>query len=158
MHRTTGFTLLEVMVVVVIIAVLALLSLPNDSARLNKLRVVESLDLVEAFKQDIVAVYRLTGKFPEDNEQANLPAPDKIKGNFLRSMSVENGVITLEFGQKMIERMHGKKLSIQPVIIEGEPRSPVSWICGLDEVPEGMQAVGKNQTDVPATDLPLRCH
>lgn len=152
-----AFTLIEMLVVIAVIAILAMLAMPNNYNRTVQLQVVESLDLVEGYKEYIEQDYALTGLFPEDNYAAGMPAADEIKGNFLAALHVSNGVLNLEFGQKMNDRHHGKTLSIRPVYVDSETRSPLSWVCGSDPIPDGMLASGNDATDLELEFLPLRC-
>ena len=41
-----------------------------------------------------------------------------------------------------------KIISVRPIRVKGSPESPISWICGLSPVPEGMEAVGNNLTNI----------
>lgn len=152
-----GFTLIEMMIVIAIIAILALIALPNTSHRNVQLQVVESLELIDIYKGHVERTYMLTGSFPTDNEAAGMPRPDEIKGNFLDSLHLDNGVLTLEFGQKMNAQHHGKLLSVRPVYVDSESITPLSWICGSDEIPDGMVAADRDKTTLPLEFLPLRC-
>ena len=152
-----GFTLIEMMVVVAVIAILALIAMPNNYNRTVQLQVVESLELVEMYKGYVERTYLLTGSFPEDNEAAGAPLADQIKGNFLAALHIENGVINLEFGQKMHDQHHGKILSLRPVYVDIDTPTPVSWICGSDDIPEGMLAADRDGTTLELEFLPLRC-
>ena len=152
-----GFTLIEMMVVVAIIAILALVAMPNNYNRTIQLQVVESIDLVELYKGYVERTYLLTGSFPEDNEAAGAPEAHQIKGNFLAAMRIENGVINLEFGQKMQEKHHGKVLSLRPVYVATDSLAPISWVCGSDEIPNEMLAAGKDRTTLELEFLPIRC-
>lgn len=152
-----GFTLIEMMVVVAIIAILALITMPNNYNRTVQLQVVESIELIEMYKGYIERTYMLTGSFPEDNEAAGAPDANQIKGNFLAELHIENGVINLEFGQKMHDQHHGKILSVRPVYVESDSLTPISWICGSDEIPDGMLAAGNDSTTLESEFLPIRC-
>lgn len=152
-----GFTLIEMMVVVAVIAILALIAMPNNYNRTVQLQVIESLELIEMYKGYVERTYMLTGSFPENNEAAGAPQADQIKGNFLAALHIDNGVINLEFGQKMHDQHHGKILSLRPVYVDVETPTPISWVCGSDEIPEGMLAADRNGTTLESNYLPLRC-
>lgn len=152
-----GFSMLELMIVLGIIAILAMIALPSQVSSIQQKRILETLQLAEPLKGNIFAYYMLNGDFPEDNEAAGLPEPEKILGNYLQRTTVEDGVIHLHLGQKLPDSLTDKIISIRPIVVEESPASPISWICGYDEIPEGMNAQGENKTDVPRNYLPLRC-
>lgn len=155
--RASGFTLLEMLVVLAIIAILATLVMPSNANRHIQKQVLESVELVERYQGNLEALYVATGAFPEDNKAAGMPEPEKIIGHFLQRVDVENGAMHLQFGRKFPESLAGKRLSIRPLIVEGSPGSPVSWVCGYDAVPQGMKANADNRTNLELTHLPLRC-
>ena len=154
----SGFTLLEIVMVMAIIAILASLAIPSQMGSVTQKRVIETLELVEPYKHS-VAIYFSThnGKFPKDNDAIGLPAADKIIGNYLEKMELSDGVMHLYLGQKLPKKLHNTILSIRPVFVKDSPASPVSWICGYNQVPLGMTAAGINLTDVENIFLPGRC-
>lgn len=152
-----GFTLLEMLVVLAVVAILATLAVPASGYRTIQKQVVESVELVDVYKLPLEASLRASGKFAPNNKAAGMPDADKIIGNYLQSVTVKSGAMHLTFGRKFPESQHGKVLSIRPVYVEDSLASPVSWICGYDEVPAGMIAAGENRTDLDIKYLPLRC-
>ncbi|MFT5576344.1 MAG: type IV pilus assembly protein PilA [Bermanella sp.] len=78
-------------------------------------------------------------------------------GSYLQRVDVDNGAMHLQFGRKFPESLSGKVLSIRPMVVEGSPSSPISWVCGYDAVPEGMQAQVDNLMDLEQRYLPIRC-
>ena len=156
--RQSGFTLLEVMIVVAIIAILATIAIPSQNGAITQKRVIESLELVDPYKTLIVAYYLSHGgEFPSDNEQAGLPEPDKIIGNYLEKLEVRKGVLHLYLGQKLPTQLHHKIVSLRPIFVKDSLASPVSWICGNNEIPQGMTAAGIDLTDLDVQFLPGRC-
>jgi|TARA_B110000908_G_scaffold160009_1_gene202787 type IV pilus assembly protein PilA len=154
----SGFTLLEIVMVIAIIAILASLAIPSQMGAVTQKRVIETLELVEPYKQKIAIHFSThNGKFPTDNEAIGLPAAEKIIGNYLEKMQLRDGVMHLYLGQKLPQQIHHNILSIRPVFVKDSPASPISWICGYNEVPMGMTASGINLTDVENIFLPGRC-
>ena len=146
------------MIVIALIAVLAALAIPSQTGAITQRRLIETIELVEPYKPVIIGYYRShAGDFPANNEEAGLPAANKIIGNYLEKMVVRDGVMHLYMGQKLPQKLHHKILSIRPVLVKDSPDSPVSWICGLNEVPAGMTAAGTNLTDMEPLFLPGRC-
>ena len=154
--KKTGFSFIEILVVIGIIAILALVAIPSQAGRFNQKRIAETIELAENFKQGIQLFYQLNGKFPADNEEAGMPAADKILGNYLEGLEVVDGAMHLKLGNKLT-RFVGQTVSIFPVFVEDSPASPISWVCGHDSPPEGMTTAGENKTSVSITNLPLSC-
>lgn len=154
--NVNGFTLLEVMITVAIIAILATIALPSQTGKFNQQKIVETLEIVERYKSDIEKTYRLTGEFPLDNEAAGIPLSKKIIGNYLQGMLVENGAMHLSLGNKL-PQLKGKIITVLPVYVADSPNSPISWICGFDQIPDGMIVAGVNRTNVEISTLPGRC-
>ena len=145
------------MIVIAIIAIMATLAIPSQMGKINQQKVLESIELVEGYKEIIAKVYYTTGEFPADNKEAGLPEPRKIIGNYLKSLTVKNGAMHLRLGQKTNKHLQEKTLSIRPVFVPNSRNSPVSWICGFDTVPDGMKVSGLNKTNVKRVNLPIRC-
>lgn len=153
-----GFSLIEIMVVIAIIAILATLAIPSQTGRITQQRIVETIELIDPYKNNIETYFKFhSGEFPNNNEEAGLPEPNKILGNYLEKMDIKDGVMHLYFGQKMPASLHGKILSLRPVFVKDSPNSPLSWICGFNEIPTGMTAAGINLTDLDRLVLPGRC-
>ena len=156
--NSRGFTLLEIMIVIAIVVILATLALPSQTSAITQRKVLESYQLVEPYKDNITRYYKLhSGTLPTNNEAAGLPEPRQILGNYLEKMEVREGVMNLYFGQKMPQKLHGNVLSIRPVFVKDSPDSPLSWICGYNDVPDGMTGAGINLTDMDMMFLPGRC-
>jgi len=151
-----GFTMIEILVVISIVAILALVALPSQLSRLDKQKVGESLALVGQYRQEIVAYYFHKEIFPETNSDLNIPEPEKIIGNYVTGMEVADGAMHITFGNKS-KSLEGQILSLMPVYVEGSFGSPVSWVCGYDEIPTGMTAAGENKTNIERSSLPLSC-
>ena len=152
-----GFTLIELMIVVAIIGILAAVALPAYQSYTIRAQLVEALVLVDELKPNIKEYYKDRGRFPKDNEQAGLPGEDLLLGNYVQGMAVANGAVHITMGNKVNQHMQGKILSLRPIVVAGSPASPFSWVCGNSEVPDGMEAAGDNNTDIPAEFLPSAC-
>lgn len=157
MSSVRGFTLIEMLVVIAIIAILALIALPSPDPAIARKQVVESMELIEDY-QKLVAFYHKSAQvFLKNNQEAGIPAADKILGNYIDRVDLVNGAFHLHFGNKAHAAIKNKTLSIQPIMVADSPQSPISWICGKATVPGGMQAIGENRTDIEIKDLPLNC-
>lgn len=157
MRTTKGFTLIEMMVVVAIIAILALMAMPSPDPTIARRQVIESMELVEDYKKLVAFYHKSAQVFLKNNKEADIPAADKLLGNYVDRIDLDDGAFHLHFGNKAHPSIKNKTLSIQPIMVSGSPESPISWICGKAAVPAGMKAVGENRTDLELKDLPLNC-
>jgi type IV pilus assembly protein PilA len=153
----TGFTLIEMMVVVAIIAIIALMAMPSPDPTFARRQVIESMELIEDYKKLVAFYHKSTQVFLKDNQEAGMPAPEKLLGNYVDRIDFERGAFHLHFGNKAHPSIKNKTLSVQPIMVPDSPESPISWICGKAAVPAGMKAVGENRTDLELKDLPLNC-
>ncbi len=152
-----GFTLLELMIVVAMIGILASVALPSYQVYLQRSEVIEAVSLSATARDEINHYYKQKIGFPTDNVMAGLPAADKLIGNRVTAIHIENGAIHITLGNKIAQPLQGKILTYRPAVVSGSPSSPISWLCGHDEPVPGMQAVGVNKTTVPPELLPHSC-
>ena len=157
MKTIRGFTLIELMIVIAIIGIMATYALPSFQDRVIRAQVSEGLALAEFARQSVQAYYSRNGTMPKDNAAAGLPPADRIVGNYVVAVAVRDGAIVMTFGNRSNRNIAGRKLSLRPAVVEGYRSVPVSWICGIAEAPDKMRVVGANQTDLPATLLPIDC-
>ena len=157
MLRDHGFTLIEMMVVVAIIAILALIALPSPDPAIARKQVMESMELIEDYKKLVAFYHKSTQVFLKNNQEAGMPPADKLLGNYVDRIDLVSGAFHIHFGNKAHGEIKNKTLSIQPIMVKDSPESPISWICGKAAVPDGMQAVGENRTDIDIKNLPLNC-
>ncbi len=156
-QRQTGFTLIEVLVVLGILTILLTLAIPSGTGKYTKVYIRESVNLIDDYQPIVESYFKIHNHFPENNQTLGLPEPDKLSGNYLTQTFVEDGAIHLVLGNKINNDLQGKVVSLRPIYIEDSPLSPISWICGYDEIPNGMTAGGLNRTDVAKKFLPLEC-
>jgi type IV pilus assembly protein PilA len=152
-----GFTMMELMAVVAVIAILAALSIPSYLDRIVRDQVKAALPLADVAKKPVEASWSSLMTFPASNTAAGLPVPDKIVGNYVSGVAIDEGAIHITFGNRANHAIAGKILSLRPAVVEDAPVVPVAWICGYAEVPDKMTAHGRNLTSVPEGLLPLEC-
>ncbi|MFZ5549479.1 MAG: pilin [Pseudomonadota bacterium] len=160
-HRTrsrpAGFTLIEIVVVIAIIAILALAAVPSMQDRLVREQVVEAVKLADIAKVAVAAVWRSDAEMPQDNEAAGLPVAEKIVGNHVSAVAVEDGAIHITFGNSANGVLQGKRLTLRPAVVEDTPLVPVAWICARAAVPAQMTALGEDRTELEDRFLPVNC-
>jgi type IV pilus assembly protein PilA len=157
MRASRGFTLLELLIVVAVIAILALLMIPSTVDTLVRDQVNEALPLADVAKKPVAAAWAATQAFPIDNAAAGLPVADKIVGNLVSAVTVQDGAIHITFGNRAHGTIKGGVLTVRPAVVADEPVVPVSWVCGFAPVPEKMTVHGENRTTLPPRYLPARC-
>lgn len=154
---TGGFTLIELVMVLAVIAILALMAVPSYRDKMVREQVVEGTRLADVAKAPIAAAWGAGDDLPADNAEAGLPAPERIVGNLVSAVTVEDGAIHVTFGHQASSALRGKTLSLRAGVMEDERRVPVAWVCGKAAPPGAMQARGRDRTDLPAAFLPANC-
>ena len=157
MRISKGFTLLELMIVLAVIAILATIAMPSFKSNNTRAQVVESVELIKTLKENVFLFYQLQKKFPRDNSEAGIPKAELLIGNYVERIEYVKGSFNITFGNKANSMIKKKVLSIRPMVVKNSPESPISWVCGNSAVPEGMIAVGVNETNIANQYLPINC-
>lgn len=156
-HPRNGFTLIEMLVVMALIAVLAGLAFPSLQGKLVREQIVEAMRIAEIAKAPVAVQWTLTKTLPADNAAAGLPVAEKIVGNHVESVVLENGAIHVTFGNRANGAIQGKVLTLRPGVVEDAPVVPVAWVCGHASAVDKMKAQGADRTTVAVRYLPLNC-
>ena len=156
-HEPDGFTLIEMVVVLALVATLATLAVPGLQGRLVREQVVEAMRIADIAKPPVAGLWMLAHTLPADNAAAALPVAEKIVGNHVESVRVENGAIHVTFGNRANGAIQGKVLTLRPGVVDDAPIVPVAWVCGHATAVEKMTAKGVDRTTVPPRYLPLNC-
>ncbi|MCL5924791.1 pilin [Neisseria meningitidis] len=87
----------------------------------------ESILLAEGQKSAVTEYYLNHGKWPGDNSDAGVASASDIKGKYVQSVTVANGVVTAEMKSDGVNNeIKGKKLSLWAKRQAGS----VKWFCG----------------------------
>ncbi|EMT6242559.1 pilin, partial [Neisseria gonorrhoeae] len=89
-----GFTLIELMIVIAIVGILAAVALPAYQDYTARAQVSEAILLAEGQKSAVTEYYLNNGEWPKDNTSAGVASPSDIKGKYVESVTVTNGVVT----------------------------------------------------------------
>ncbi|EMU0126193.1 pilin, partial [Neisseria gonorrhoeae] len=88
----------------------------------------EAILLAEGQKSAVAGYYLNNGEWPEDNDKAGVAStPTDIKGKYVKSVTVANGVVTATMLSTGVNKeIKGKRLSLWAKRQDGS----VKWFCG----------------------------
>ncbi|ENV6177634.1 pilin, partial [Neisseria gonorrhoeae] len=122
-----GFTLIELMIVIAIVGILAAVALPAYQDYTARAQVSEAILLAEGQKSAVTEYYLNNGEWPENNTSAGVANPTEIKGKYVKSVTVTNGVVTAQMNPSGVNKeIKGKRLSLWAKRENGS----VKWFCG----------------------------
>ncbi|CNQ69472.1 PilE/pilin (PilE) [Neisseria gonorrhoeae] len=117
--------------------------------------------MAEGQKSAVAEYYLNHGKWPKDNTSAGVANPTEIKGKYVQSVTVANGVVTAQMKSDGVNNeIKGKKLSLWARRQDGS----VKWFCG-QPVQRGAGAnnnddvtkAGKDTDKINTKHLPSTC-
>ncbi|HGP7651563.1 TPA: pilin, partial [Neisseria gonorrhoeae] len=83
--------------------------------------------LAEGQKSAVTEYYLNHGKWPKNNDEAGVASSGEIKGKYVESVTVTNGVVTAEMKSDGVNKeIKGKRLSLWAKRQAGS----VKWFCG----------------------------
>ncbi|EMS6705046.1 pilin [Neisseria gonorrhoeae] len=107
-------------------------------------QVSEAILLAEGQKSAVTEYYLNHGKWPENNDSAGVASSAEIKGKYVKSVTVANGVVTAEMKSDGVNKeIKDKRLSLWAKRQAGS----VKWFCGQ---PVKRNAGNANNDDVTA--------
>ncbi|HFC8871035.1 TPA: pilin [Neisseria meningitidis] len=122
-----GFTLIELMIVIAIVGILAAVALPAYQDYTARAQVSEAILLAEGQKSAVTEYYLNHGEWPANNSSAGVATSANIKGKYVQSVEVKNGVVTATMLSSGVNNeIKGKKLSLWAKRQDGS----VKWFCG----------------------------
>ncbi|HEZ4792419.1 TPA: pilin [Neisseria meningitidis] len=158
-----GFTLIELMIVIAIVGILAAVALPAYQDYTARAQVSEAILLAEGQKSAVTEYYLNHGIWPGDNSSAGVATSSKIKGKYVKEVTVANGVVTATMLSSGVNKeIQGKKLSLWAKRQDGS----VKWFCGQPvtrAAPAGTNndevkaATGTNGKQIDTKHLPSTC-
>ncbi|HFA8810025.1 TPA: pilin [Neisseria gonorrhoeae] len=90
-------------------------------------QVSEAILLAEGQKSAVTEYYLNHGEWPKDNTSAGVASPGEIKGKYVESVTVTNGVVTAQMASSGVNKeIQGKRLSLWAKRQAGS----VKWFCG----------------------------
>ncbi|MFG0093836.1 pilin, partial [Neisseria gonorrhoeae] len=150
-----GFTLIELMIVIAIVGILAAVALPAYQDYTARAQVSEAILLAEGQKSAVTEYYLNNGEWPKDNTSAGVANPTEIKGKYVQSVTVANGVVTAQMKPSGVNNeIQGKRLSLWGRRENGS----VKWFCGQpvkrDAGADDVKADGKDTDKINTKHLP----
>ncbi|HFC3871202.1 TPA: pilin, partial [Neisseria gonorrhoeae] len=90
-------------------------------------QVSEAILLAEGQKSAVTEYYLNHGTWPKDNTSAGVASSGEIKGKYVQSVTVANGVVTAQMKSDGVNKeIQGKRLSLWARREAGS----VKWFCG----------------------------
>ncbi|EMU5053839.1 pilin, partial [Neisseria gonorrhoeae] len=120
----------------------------------------EAILLAEGQKSAVTEYYLNHGTWPEDNTSAGVAASSTIKGKYVQSVTVTNGVVTAKMLSSGVNKeIQGKRLSLWAKRQAGS----VKWFCGqpvtranADAAKDDVNAA-KDTNKIETKHLPSTC-
>ncbi|ENT1249649.1 pilin [Neisseria gonorrhoeae] len=119
----------------------------------------EAILLAEGQKSAVTEYYLNHGTWPEDNTSAGVAASSTIKGKYVQSVTVTNGVVTAQMKSDGVNKeIQGKRLSLWAKRQAGS----VKWFCGQPVTRtakdnDDVKADGTADTKIDTKHLPSTC-
>ncbi|CWP12386.1 fimbrial protein [Neisseria meningitidis] len=114
--------------------------------------------MAEGQKSAVTEYYLNHGEWPANNSSAGVATSADIKGKYVKSVEVKNGVVTAQMASSNVNNeIKGKKLSLWAKRQAGS----VKWFCGqpVQRAKADADAVTANGTDdkINTKHLPSTC-
>ncbi|HEZ2246389.1 TPA: pilin [Neisseria meningitidis] len=157
-----GFTLIELMIVIAIVGILAAVALPAYQDYTARAQVSEAILLAEGQKSAVTEYYLNHGIWPANNSSAGVATSANIKGKYVQSVEVKNGVVTATMLSSGVNNeIKGKKLSLWAKRQDGS----VKWFCGQPVTRDDAKATnddvtadnGNSNNGINTKHLPSTC-
>ncbi|ENT0903752.1 pilin [Neisseria gonorrhoeae] len=122
-------------------------------------QVSEAILLAEGQKSAVTEYYLNNGTWPKDNTSAGVASsPTDIKGKYVESVTVKNGVVTAKMLSSGVNKeIQGKRLSLWAKRQDGS----VKWFCGqpVTRTGDNDDTVAADGTDgkIDTKHLPSTC-
>ncbi|ENV6584832.1 pilin [Neisseria gonorrhoeae] len=107
-------------------------------------QVSEAILLAEGQKSAVTEYYLNHGEWPKNNDEAGVASSGEIKGKYVESVTVTNGVVTAEMKSDGVNKeIKGKRLSLWAKRQAGS----VKWFCGRPVQRANIAAANDDKAD-----------
>ncbi|EOF8657496.1 pilin [Neisseria gonorrhoeae] len=104
----------------------------------------EAILLAEGQKSAVTGYYLNHGEWPKNNDEAGVASSGEIKGKYVESVTVTNGVVTAEMKSDGVNKeIKGKRLSLWAKRQAGS----VKWFCGRPVQRANVAAANDDKAD-----------
>ena len=107
--RHAGFTWIELVLVLAVIAILGAMAIPGMQDTQLKKQVREGLELADVAKTGVQSYWAASAELPKNNDEAGIPAKDKIVGNVVKEVEVDYGAIHVTMGNNASKALAGMR-------------------------------------------------
>nr|4V1J_A Chain A, FIMBRIAL PROTEIN [Neisseria meningitidis MC58] len=112
-------------------------------------QVSEAILLAEGQKSAVTEYYLNHGEWPGNNTSAGVATSSEIKGKYVKSVEVKNGVVTAQMASSNVNNeIKGKKLSLWAKRQNGS----VKWFCGQPVTRDKAKAANDDVTAAAAAN------
>jgi len=125
-----GFTLIELMIVVAIIGILAAIAIPAYQDYTIRAQVSEGLNLAAGAKAAVSEYFMDRGVMPLNNTEAGLSQAVSIRGNYVRTVTVANGIIQVLYSNAAPQQANQILNAAQLLLTPTRNAGSVDWDCG----------------------------
>ncbi|EMS2172429.1 pilin, partial [Neisseria gonorrhoeae] len=122
-------------------------------------QVSEAILLAEGQKSAVTEYYLNHGEWPKNNDEAGVASSGEIKGKYVESVTVTNGVVTAQMASSNVNKeIQGKRLSLWAKRQAGS----VKWFCGqpvtrTDKAKDAVTADANDANKIETKHLPSTC-
>jgi type IV pilus assembly protein PilA len=150
--------LVAICAAVPVAGLVAAIAIPAYRDYAVRAQVAEGVALAEPLEGAVVAAWRAAGGRFDGVYSETLGGGLKTSGKYVRSVDVIAGAIVIAYGERAVEGLAGRTLTIVPAL---DPAgTAVEWQCGRGAPPPGFEPIfdePSRLTDVPDRYLPPGC-